>query len=310
MRCGGCRKWICSECEIVLFGQSYCSRCIYLYQDLPGVFRRLAQETQDKVQLAQEHERMQADLRVAEQTKKLYDEVQENYRKLKDLEQLRDSLVHMVVHDLRTPLTSLLTGLQSVSALGSLNPEQDELLSISVEGGRTLLDMINELLDVSKMEEGSFVLERSPIDVSMLAEHARSQVAVLAENKRLTLTIDLAPDLPSIQADEDKIRRLLVNLLGNAIKFTPESGAVALRASHDGAGIHISVTDTGEGIPPESFEKIFEKFGQVENRQAGRKMSTGLGLTFCKMVAEAHGGKIWVESELGHGSTFHVVLPS
>jgi two-component system sensor histidine kinase/response regulator len=102
-----------------------------------------------------------------------------------------------------------------------------------------------------------------------------------------------------------------VNLLGNAIKFTPEGGMVTVTAhrSDTAKAMLFSVTDTGEGIPPEAFERIFEKFGQVESRQAGRKMSTGLGLTFCKMVLEAHGGRIWVESEIGKGSIFRCVVP-
>jgi signal transduction histidine kinase len=114
-----------------------------------------------------------------------------------------------------------------------------------------------------------------------------------------------------LYVDEDKIVRTLVNLLGNAIKFTPVSGriTIATRRLPDDGATEFSVQDTGEGIPPESFTRIFEKFGQVDGRKSGRKHSTGLGLTFCKMVAEAHGGRIWVESELGVGSTFRFTIP-
>jgi len=116
--------------------------------------------------------------------------------------------------------------------------------------------------------------------------------------------------LPALQADEDKLRRTLVNLLGNSIKFTPQGGVTLIISDHPEEGaIWFAVRDTGEGIPKDAFERIFEKFGQVETRKAGRKMSTGLGLTFCKMVAEAHGGRIWVESELGVGSVFTVAIP-
>src|SRR5439155_23153720 len=129
--------------------------------------------------------------------------------------------------------------------------------------------------------------------------------------KELTLNQEIAPDVETVYADEEKLIRTLVNLLGNAIKFTPVGGSVALtvRRSERGRALLFSVRDTGEGIPAEAFERIFEKFGQVESRQAGRKMSTGLGLTFCKMVLEAHGGRIWVESELGKGSTFRCAVP-
>ncbi len=117
--------------------------------------------------------------------------------------------------------------------------------------------------------------------------------------------------MPLLRADQDKLGRTLVNLLGNAIKFTRQGGVITLTARHDAPQREVifSVSDTGEGIPKEAFERIFEKFGQVETRQGGRKMSTGLGLTFCKMTVEAHGGRIWVEGELGKGSTFSFTLP-
>ncbi|MBM3459773.1 MAG: HAMP domain-containing histidine kinase, partial [Armatimonadetes bacterium] len=216
---------------------------------------------------------------------------------------------HMVVHDLRTPLTALIGGLQTMVAVGGLDELQLELLDMSIQGGQTLLGMINDLLDISKMEDGSLQLERGEVAVPALAEVALRQVGSLAEAREVDLRADLDPDLPTLYADEDKLRRTLVNLLGNALKFTPRKGRVTLRAVRDNGSLVFSVEDTGEGIPKEAFGKIFEKFGQVENRQAGRKNSTGLGLTFCKMATEAHGGTIWVESELGVGSTFSFTIP-
>ena len=166
--------------------------------------------------------------------------------------------------------------------------------------------------DISKLEDGSLKLEYGPIEPRALAERAASQVALLTREKELTLAVEVSPDVPTFSGDEDKLRRTLVNLLGNAIKFTPTGGAVTIVARKaDGADhIFFSVQDTGEGIPKEAFGRIFEKFGQVESRKAGRKMSTGLGLTFCKMAVEAHGGQIWVESELGNGSQFNFTVPA
>jgi signal transduction histidine kinase len=238
-------------------------------------------------------------------------ELRRNLKQLQELEELRDSLTHMIVHDLRTPLTSLLTGLQTLEAVGELNRDQAELLGLSVQGGQTLLRMINDLLDISKLEDGSLKLEYADLRVESLIDESVRQVAPLASEKKILLAQEIVPDLPTLYADEEKLLRMLVNLLGNAIKFTPAGGTVTLsaRPSDTERALLLSVTDTGEGIPAEAFARIFEKFGQVESRQAGRRMSTGLGLTFCKMVVEAHGGRIWVESELGQGSTFRCAVP-
>ena len=233
-----------------------------------------------------------------------------NITRRKQLEQLRDDLVDMIVHDLRTPLTSLLTGLQTLECM-SLDPDQTEVLDIAMTGGKTLLALINDLLDVSKMENGSIALERQETAPDALAQQALGQVEMLARQKGVTLRMESEPHLPPLYADADKLQRTLVNLLGNALKFTPSGGDVRLLVRPDKAesSILFSVHDTGEGIPETAFARIFEKFGQVESRQAGRKMSTGLGLTFCKMAVEAHGGRIWVESKPGKGSTFSFCIP-
>ena len=252
------------------------------------------------------------DKRAHDREARLFEELQRSYRRLQELERLRDDLTGMIVHDLRTPLTSLLSGMQTVPLAGDLNPDQAEMVDLAVEGGQTLLGMINDLLDVNKMEDGSLALEYVDLTAADLIERAVGQVALLARNKGISLATEVAPDLAPFRGDEDKLRRTLVNLVGNAIKFTPKGGTITLAARREAAGndaLLFSVRDTGEGIPKEAFGRIFEKFGQVENRKAGRAMSTGLGLTFCKMVAEAHGGRIGVESELGAGSTFSFTVP-
>ena len=233
--------------------------------------------------------------------------------KMLTLDKVKNDLTHMIVHDLRTPLTSLLSGLQTLEALSQPEEQDDmerELLDISIRGGETLLGMINDLLDISKMEEGLMKLERRELEASMV-KVAVQQVTTLAAQQKVTLVQDVAPNLPTFWADEDKLRRTLVNLLGNAIKFTPPHGTITLgiRANDNNDTLIFSVADTGEGIPAADIDRIFEKFGQVENRKAGRKMSTGLGLTFCKMAVEAHGGRIWVESQVGEGSVFYFTVP-
>lgn len=237
-------------------------------------------------------------------------ELAESYRRLRELERLRDDLTYMIVHDLRTPLTSLLSGLQTVPLVGDLNPTQSEMLEIATDGGQTLLGMINDLLDVEKMEQESVPLALAPLRAETLIAQACTQVTLLAAAEDLTLTPEIASGLPDFPGDEEKLRRTLVNLIGNAIKFTPQGGTVTVGVSCGSAqDLLFFVRDTGEGIPADALERIFEKFGQVENRRAGRKMSTGLGLTFCKLAVEAHGGRIWAESTPGVGSVFFFTLP-
>ena len=238
-------------------------------------------------------------------------ELQESYRRLQEVEKLRDDLTHMIIHDLRTPLTSVISGMQTLDVVGDLNEDQREMMNIAIIGGETLLGMINDLLDVEKLESGSMQLDYVTLSAPELIASATGQVASLAESQQLTLVQQAAANLPPLRGDGNKLRRTLVNLLGNAIKFTPTGGTITVKAHHNSEenAVMFEVTDTGEGIPPEAFERIFEKFGQVESRQAGRLMSTGLGLTFCKLAVEAHGGHIAVESAPGKGSTFCFTIP-
>lgn len=235
---------------------------------------------------------------------------EENFFQLQNLEAMRDSLVHMIVHDLRTPLTAILGGLRMMPDMGELNPLQQEVLAISTDGSETLLGMINDLLCISKMESGAMEISAARIEVEHMAQRALTQVQSLAKHSEIELIPECQGDLPLLRADENLITRVLVNLLGNSIKFTPAGGKIHLRVRHnaDEGEMLFAVEDTGPGIPHEEFERIFAKFGQV-NGGTGTRTSTGLGLTFCKMAVEAHGGRIWIESEVGQGSTFLFALP-
>lgn len=233
----------------------------------------------------------------------------ESYEQLKKLESLRDDLTHMIVHDLRTPLTNIIGNLQTLQEADYERELTQEFVPVAVEAGQTLLGMVNDLLDISKLEVGQMVLETAEFPVAEVIEAALVSVRGLAAQKGLELSAEVVPPDLQLHADKDKIRRALTNLLGNAVKYTSE-GAVRVQAHSDGASVLISLTDTGEGIPQADCERIFEKFSQVEARSAGRTMSTGIGLAFVKLAIEAHGGKVWVESEVGKGSTFHVSLPA
>jgi signal transduction histidine kinase len=236
----------------------------------------------------------------------LYAQLQQNYQRLQELEKIRDDMRNMIVHDLRTPLTAVIVGISLLGKHGTLTETQREMVSIASTGGTTLLGMINDLLDVEKMESGSERPRYTQLSAATLIEGAIEQVCSIAELEQTELVSEVAPELPLFAGDENKLSRTLVNLIANAIKFT-RAGTVTIAASQPDAGhIRFAIRDTGPGIPAEAFEKIFEKFGQVD---AGHRVGTGLGLAFCKLAVEAHGGRIGVESTPGAGSTFSFTLP-
>jgi NtrC-family two-component system sensor histidine kinase KinB len=243
----------------------------------------------------------------------------------RELEQLRQDYTGMLVHDLRAPLTSIMNGVMMVrrGLGGPVTEQQQELLKIVHQGSQTLLELINTMLDISKMEEGQMSLDVKPQAPYALFDQALERLQGLASTQRVTFEQRMELGLPLIVADGDKIVRVLQNLIDNAIKFSPPGGLVTLGASLFNAEnpptdlpitppldsdewLIFWVQDRGMGIPRSYHERIFEKFGQVR----GTKLrGTGLGLTFCKLVVEAHQGRIWVESEEGAGSIFAFALP-
>ncbi|HYI11948.1 MAG TPA: response regulator [Thermoanaerobaculia bacterium] len=235
----------------------------------------------------------------------LYEQLQQNYKRLQEVEQLRDDMRNMIVHDLRTPLTAVIVGVEMLEKHGALNEMQRQLMTIAAGGGKTLLRMINDLLDVEKMESGAPQLQYEELTATTLIAGAVEQVIPLAANEETTLVTEICEGLPPFAGDENKLSRTLVNLIANAIKFT-RAGTVTITASPDPNGIRFAIRDTGIGIAPEAIDRIFEKFGQADRRN---KVGTGLGLTFCKLAVEAHGGRIEVESTPGAGSVFAFTIP-
>ncbi len=289
---------------------------------LPIVMVTALQETEDRVKALEagaddfltkpvDSVEVVARVRSLLRVKRGRDELEKSYADLRRAESLRDDLSEMLVHDLRTPLTTLLGPLEMLEGeqFGPLNETQREVASMSARSGYRLLYLVNELLDISKMEGGRMTLQPREVDLRKTSEEAIEQVAVVHSANQSRIAIEYSNDVPPIIADEDLLRRVLINLLGNAIKFTPRDGYITLGIESQDNDILMWVRDTGEGVPAADQERIFEKFGQVESRKAGRKMSTGLGLTFCKLAVEAHGGRIWLESAPGQGSTFFFTLP-
>ena len=235
----------------------------------------------------------------------LYAQLQENYKRLQELEKLRDDMRNMIVHDLRTPLTAVIVGVEMLEKHGALNESQREMMTIATSGGKTLLGMINDLLDVEKMESGADTLHYEELSAAALVAGALAQVATLAEMQGTVLVTEVAAGLPLFTGDANKLSRTIVNLVANAIKFTG-AGTVTISVSQQPESLRFAVRDTGPGIPAEAFGRIFEKFGQLDGKN---KVGTGLGLAFCRLAVEAHGGSIAVESTPGAGSTFSFTLP-
>lgn len=234
-------------------------------------------------------------------------ELQRSYNKLCELEILRDNLVHMIVHDMRSPMMVILGNLE-LAEMEPLTKNLADCIDTASISARTILEMISSLLDVSKMEAGQMTLELSVIDMRVLVNETFRMVETLRGQRMLNLTSPMK--METIVGDARLIRRVLQNLIGNALKFTDnEKGIITVGIEIAEDNVHVSVEDNGAGILPEYREKVFGKFFQVEKRKKGRAYSSGLGLTFCKLVVEAHGGRIGLESDVGKGCNFWFELP-
>ena len=230
-------------------------------------------------------------------------ELKKNYDKLEELEKLRDDLVHMIVHDMRSSLTGIYGFLQLLQG----NPKDTTYLQMVMDLTKTLIEMVSSLLDVNRLEAGQMPLKKITCDLGEVIASGLKSLGGLTEDRTI---IHEPPETPVIAVcDPDVTSRIVLNLTGNAIKFTPKEATIRITTSAGESWIKVTVSDTGYGIPAEYHTKIFEKFGQVEVRQEGKKYSTGLGLAFCKLAVEASGGQIGVDSEVGKGSTFWFTLP-
>jgi signal transduction histidine kinase len=192
---------------------------------------------------------------------------------------------------------------------GALNDKQEEYLKDIYASGQHLLSLINDILDLSKIEAGRMELAPAPFHLPSALENAVTLVRERAGRHGIGLELDLDPRLGEIVGDERKVKQVLLNLLSNAVKFTPEGGRISLKAGQRDGAVEIAVTDTGIGIAPDDQAAIFEEFRQVGSDEARKQEGTGLGLTLAKKFVELHGGKIWVQSEVGRGSTFTFTLP-
>ena len=230
-------------------------------------------------------------------------ELEKKNEELRVSEKLRENLVHMIVHDMRTPLSGLLASLQFLEedVLAQLRKENREDLEHAAYAGRKLAQMIDDMLDISRLEAGKLDVNPTRVRVAELFDRALDSLGGLLKGRHLRVTAPLELEL---YGDAELLRRVLVNLLGNALKFTPEDGRIDLAAERAEGSVRVTVTDDGPGIEARFHGQIFDKFEQVNARKDGTLRSTGLGLTFCKLAVEAHEGRIGVESTPGKGSVF------
>ena len=292
-------------------------------RDIPVIFISALNELEDKVRgfsvgavdfitkPFQEGEvliRLSTHLTIRDQRR----QIAEQLEALKRLETLRENLTQMIVHDMNNPLHGIL-GLTQLLRL-ELPKNTGERIAqyvISIEGNaRSTIDMIRAILDVAKMESGELSIQAEKTDLGELSDGVATSIKPLLQEKNLTLDVSTHENLPSAIVDSELLRRVLVNLIGNAIKFSPDDGRIEVTVRLIEGAFEISVEDDGPGIPDEFRDTIFEKFGQVESAQSGRKYSTGLGLAFCKMAVEAHSGAISVDNRPEGGSRFTISVPT
>jgi signal transduction histidine kinase/putative methionine-R-sulfoxide reductase with GAF domain len=242
---------------------------------------------------------------------RLFAEIQTANEKLRQLDQLKTQFLANMSHELRTPLNSII-GFSRVILKGidgPITPEQEEDLTSIHNNGQHLLTLINEILDMAKIEAGKMMLSFEEVDLAETSYSAITAVRNIVEEKGLTLRADIADDLPVIEADPVRLKQILINLLSNAAKYT-DSGQIDLLVKADGAEhIQIAVQDTGIGIAPEDYETLFRPFEQIDNSSTRIAGGTGLGLPLTKWMVTMHHGEIWFDSQLGHGTTFCVRLP-
>jgi signal transduction histidine kinase/HAMP domain-containing protein len=272
--------------------QSYHTRAAYDDHDL-GLLRAVASQTA-----------------IALESARLYEEAVETAERLREVDRLKSQFLANMSHELRTPLNSII-GFSRVVLKGIDGPVTDrqrEDLEAIHNSGQHLLGLINDILDVSKIEAGKMELSFESVDLDEIIQGVMSTAVALVKDKPVDLQQSIPDDLPSVVADERRVRQVLLNLVSNAAKFT-EEGSIRVSARADEDEVVVSVADTGSGIAPEELDEIFEPFTQVDASTTREHGGTGLGLTISHSFVQLHGGRMWVESELGVGSTFSFSLP-
>jgi len=247
---------------------------------------------------------------IAIENVRLFDEIQDKSRQLEEASKHKSQFLANMSHELRTPLNAILgyTELMADGAYGEPSEKMNAVLKRLESNGRHLLGLINDVLDLSKIEAGQIVLELSEYTVQDIAQTVRSTLEPLAADKKLAFKVEMTSELPPGRGDGRRLTQVLINLVGNAIKFT-DAGEIAIKAEANNGSFHVSVRDTGPGISAADQAKLFQEFQQADNSITRKKGGTGLGLAISKRIIEMHGSRVWIDSTVGQGSTFSFVVP-
>ncbi|HEU4722845.1 MAG TPA: ATP-binding protein [Gemmatimonadaceae bacterium] len=290
---------------------------------IPVIFVTALNDTTDRVKaieaggddfLTKPHNRLVLGARVRSllKLKAATDALEESLRKQKELEKVRDDLMKMIVHDLKSPLTSVIGAMEMLidGDFGPLSGEQKRALQDTEKRAQDLLGLIEDLLEVARLEESRLALHLEPLNPASLLNEVAREWEIRVQQERARLVIEVGNDTRTVDADQALIKRVFSNLIQNSLTHSARSVTVTLNARNDSGGTLFTVADDGVGIPPEYHDLIFRKFEQVKTPHIPRVRSSGLGLAFCKLVVEAHGGRIWVKSGAERqGSAFHFWLP-
>ena len=289
---------------------------------IPVIFVTALNDTTDRVKaieaggddfLTKPHNRLVLGARVRSliRLKAATDALEDSMRKLRELEKVRDDLMKMIVHDLKTPLTSIIAGLEMVmdGDFGVVNDEQKKILGDAESKTEELLALIEDLLEVARIEEAAMAISPVRIAPAAFLTEVLHEWNVRFQQAGASAVIDVTDDAPVFEADKALLKRVFANLIQNAITHSGHAITLTLSARREGETILFTVADNGPGIPPEYHEVIFRKFETLKAPHVPRVRSSGLGLAFCKLAVDAHHGRIWVQSTTGKGSAFHIALP-
>ena len=290
---------------------------------IPVIFVTALNDTSDRVRgieaggddfLTKPHNRLVLGARVRSllKLKAATDALEDSLRKRRELEKVRDDLMKMIVHDLKTPLTSVLATLEMLADgdFGQVTTPQKAAIGDAETKSEDLLALIDDILEVARIEEASISLTLAPMAPAALLAELVHEWGHRFQQEGTTASVSVADDAPVFSGDKGLIKRVFSNLIQNAVTHSSHPVHLELSARRARQGVLFTVTDNGPGIPPEYHDLIFRKFGQVEMPRSPRTRSSGLGLTFCKLVVERHGGRIWVKSSEGEGSSFYIELPT